>query len=274
MKSNKKTILVLLVLVIGAVVGSVLYAQDPNNKKSEDGRTSFITEEFIGKEGSKTLHRVVVDTFEESGEWYAAMPNDQGLITSRRQKGVPRPLRLKDGEHKEVKTARKGDNAKFRKADGTYQKDYFPTYLDKRKFVLGVRVDFQKRGNNWFATYPYRPIKLEGLVKTFEVWVAGRQKNHRLFIMVEDIYGDTKIIPMGKLNFLGWKRLYVHVPDQIDQFDYTLSHRRGLVFKGFLIKCDPLESRGRYYIYFDNLTAEVSRFWEEYQDEKDPVDNW
>ena len=217
--------------------------------------------------------KIVVDTFEEAGSWYSAMPNDQGIIKSRRILGAP--MALKKQGAKDVKVPpRAAKPPKFRKEDGTYQKEYFLPYSDKRKYILGIRVDFQKRGNNWFAIYPYRPITLEGVVKSFEVWVCGRNKDHKLAIIVEDINGNEQLIPLGKLNFLGWKKLTVNVPDGITQFDYRFSHKRGLVFKGFVINCNPVESYGKYYIYFDNLSAEVSRFWEEYQDQKDPVDTW
>lgn len=275
----------LLIFTLCLLTVGIIYSQgtdQPATQGDDKNRINTIiddeaktTKELLGENTSKALYKVMVDTFEEAGEWYAKMPSDQGIVISRRQVGAPKAL-SKEGPQGEVKTAPRGEQnpPEFRKEDGTYQDKYYLPAADNRKYVLGVRVDFQKRGNNWFAVYPYRPIRLEGVVKSFEVWVAGRQKTHKLFIIVEDVYGDEKLIPMGKLNFLGWKRMYVNVPDQITQFDYKITNRRGLVFKGFMVECSPLESWGKYYIYFDNLTAEVSRFWEEYQDQRDPMDTW
>ncbi len=287
MKKIKGLTAIVLALVI--ITGGILFAQDDKTEPSSDkadktesssnkegDRTSFILDDeakVIGKDVSDSLYRITLDTFENAGEWYATMPNDQGIIVARRQKGVPKPLQIKGGS-KSINEKVKKNPPKYRNVDGTYRKDYPVPYKDERKYVLGVRVDFQRRGNNWFAVYPYRPIHIEGIVKTFEVWVAGRQKNHELLLLVQDIYGEDKLISMGKLNFLGWKRLFVNIPDQIVQYDYKFTTRRGLVFKGFVVQCNSLESWGKYYIYFDNLVAEVSRFWEEYQDENDPSDIW
>ncbi|MDH5681768.1 MAG: flagellar filament outer layer protein FlaA [Spirochaetota bacterium] len=290
MKRNLMIGISLVVMFVGVIAGTVLYSQAGGGQPAAGAgggetetkdRVNFIlddeskeAERVLGKDTAKTLYTVVVDTFEEAGEWYAAMATDQGFIVSRRMPGVP--LALKKQGAQDVKTAPKDGQSppKMRKEDGTYQTDYYVPYKDNRKYVLGVRVDYNRRGNSWFAIYPYRPIRLEGLVKSFEVWVSGRQKNHRLSIVVADVYGNDKLIPLGKLNFLGWKRLRVQVPDLIKQHDFAYSTKRGLVFKGFYVECEPLEAWGKYYIYFDNLTAEVSRFWEEYQDQRDPMDTW
>jgi len=285
---KRKTIsLLVMIIAVGLIAGSILYSQPvdpaagtkPSSNKGND-KTSFIqddeavaTKELLGENTSKSLYRVVVDTFEEAGEWYATMPNDQGLITSRRVLGAP--LALKKLGTEDVKTPpRVAKPPKYRKEDGAYEKDYYLPYSDQKKYVLGIRVDFQKRGNNWFAIYPYRPIPLEGVVKSLEVWVCGRNKAHELSVIVEDIHGQEKTISLGKLDFLGWKRMSVNIPDGIVQYDYRFNQKRGLVFKGFVVQCDPIQSYGKYYIYFDNLTAEVSRFWEEYQDQRDPLDTW
>jgi len=269
-------------LVIGLGIGGLLYGADadkPADKKDED-RTSFIqddeaksTRELLGYDATRSLYRVVVDTFEEAGEWYASMPGDQGLAVSRRHLGAPAALK-KEGAKDVSVPPDKASPPRERKADGSYQSTYYPPYKDEKKYILGVRVDFFKRGHNWFAVYPYRPVKLEGVVKSFELWVCGRQKSHSLSIIIDDAFGKEHVIPMGKLNFLGWKRMFVNVPEGVIQYDYRFSEKRGITFKGLLIQTNPLESYGKYYIYFDNLTAEISRFWEEYRDQKDPVDNW
>ncbi len=282
MKKNKLLILIVF-MILGLGISTYLFCQ-PTDEDSTTGtggegdeRINFIlddeakkTKDLLGENTSKALYKITVDTFEGAGEWYAKMPNDQGLIQSRRLLGAPLALKKQGATDTKVPPR----PPKYRKDDGSYQKEYYVPYKDERKYILGVRVDFQKRGKNWFAIYPYRPIRLKGVVKAFEVWVCGRQKNHELYLLLDDAFGNEKIVKMGKLNFLGWKRMYVHVPDRIVQYDYRFSDQRGLTFKGFVVKCDPIESYGQYYIYFDNLVAEVSRFWEEYRDQKDPVDTW
>jgi len=278
------------IVLVGFMVASAIYSQiQPDSRgttpsKDKKNSANFIlddeaiaTKEILGENSSKALYNVVVDTFEEAGEWFGAMPDDQGLIISRRVLGAPKTLKDKGTESVNTPSRETNREAKppaYRKEDGSYERKYYNPIPDEKKYILGVKVDFYKRGNNWFAVYPYRPVPLEGLVKSFQVWVCGRNKNHNMSVIVEDVFGDEKIIPLGKLNFLGWKRMYVNIPDNIKQYDYRFFTKRGLVFKGFLINCDPIESYGKYYLYFDNLSAEVSRFWEEYQDKNDPIDTW
>ena len=295
MKEKRQGIkfLVWMLVIFGGVWG-IIYGQEgqegqeAGDNKDKGGRINLIlddesveTRELLGDTVSRSLYKVVLSTFEQSGEWYTLMPNDMGYIASKMQKGAPLALAKKEDQEIQVPASEVSSNEqgskrppRFRKENGKYQSKYYVPYQDNRQYILGVKASFNKRGSSWFGVYPYRNIRMEGLVKSFEVWVVGRQKNHTLHILVDDIYGNEQMISLGSLNFLGWKRMYVNVPSHIKQYDYDFSHTRGLLFKGFVVKTEPRETRGNYYIYFDNFSAEVSRFWEEYQDEKDPIDQW
>jgi hypothetical protein len=43
---------------------------------------------------------------------------------------------------------------------------------------------------------------------------------------------------------------------------------------GFRVVVDPMEARGSYYIYFDDLRAETDLFSEHYRDADDMMDGW
>lgn len=245
----------------------------------DEGMTDRTKEEF------QTIYKIYLDRFERAGEWRPEMPRDQGFIKAKELIGSrpksPEELNAEGNPYPDDQMQRL---PRYRNFKGKYEIEYFETRnvpeagVDAEagltNKILGVRVDFIQRGFNYFTLKPPTPYFIEGEVKGFEVWVSGRNRQHALYAMVRDIYGNSRQIKIGELNFINWKRLSVVVPRSITQADYRVTDRRGLVFEGFLIKCEPTETYGQYYMYFDDLVAEVNRFYEENQDDKNPLDVW
>lgn len=211
--------------------------------------------EQIGVESAQQkLKEISVDKFENEGFWISKMSPDEGFTTTRLFEGGP------------------------------LEKEAIPDEegLDiPDRFVLGTRVDYLRRGYNSFTIQPVRPIPIEGITKTVSVWVAGRNYNHVLKLMVEDFFGRQYELYIGKLNFQGWKKLTIAIPPQapdgkngIVQRDYHYNSHMGLKILGFKVDCDPLEAFGSYYIYFDDLRAVTDLFAEDNRDEDDMVDFW
>ncbi len=227
-----------------------------------------LAKDLFGEVSSDKIYKVVIDTFERPGEWTAHMSIDEGYARARAIIGTPKALikggTLEDKPSEDGDTITTVNPPKYWQADGSYESNY-QDVADQHKYVLGVKVRFQKRDYNTFSVTPANPIRLNGIVKAFEIWACGRNKNHDLFVVVQDIKGLKRFIKLGRLNFLGWKRLYARVPDGVVQSDPLFGTRRGLTVLGLYVKCSPLEAWGKYYVYFDNLSAEVSRFFEEYR---------
>ncbi|MFQ3547165.1 MAG: flagellar filament outer layer protein FlaA [Termitinemataceae bacterium] len=211
--------------------------------------------ERVGVESAQQkLKEVSVDKFEQAGFWLAKMSSDEGYTTARLFEGGPAG-----------------------KTPIPEEKDL--TIPDK--YVLGVRVDFLRRGYNSFTLVPLRPIPIEGITKTISVWVVGRNYNHTLKIMIQDFFGREYELFLGKLNFQGWKKLTVAIPPQapdgrngIVQRDYHYNNQMGIKVTGFKIECDPMEAYGSYYLYLDDLRAVTDLFAEENRDPDDMVDSW
>ena len=138
---------------------------------------------------------------------------------------------------------------------------------------------------------PPTPIRIPGISRKISVWVSGRGKNHTLYVAVRDMLGKQYRLPMGKLNFTGWKKMEALVPSdnseriivQQDVLRATTYRPRGLVFEGFVVEFDAFEASGTFYIYFDNFEAETDVFLEEedyiriqtpIEDRNDPLDDW
>lgn len=207
--------------------------------------------------GQQKIKYVSIDKFETEGTWNVYMSSDEGVIKGRLFEGSP-----KDKEPIE-------DESGFNIPD---------------EHVLGVRVDYFRRGYNSFTITPVRPLPVPGITKDVTVWVVGRNYNHVLKIMLKDFFGNNFELVgenNGKLNFQGWKKVTFTIPPQsgdgkhgIIQRDYHYNNRMGLKITGFKVECDPEDAYGSYYIYFDDLRAHTDLYAEESRDEDDMLDNW
>ena len=200
------------------------------------------------------LKEVSIEKFERDGYWLSTMSTDDGYTTTRLFTGAP--------AGKQVIPEEEGLNI-------------------QDKHVLGTRVDFIHRGYTSFTLYPIRPIPIEGIVKTLSVWVAGRNYNHNLVLLIEDFFGRPFELYIGKLNFQGWKKLTVAIPPQAEdgfngivQRNYHYNNQMGLKLKGFRIDVDPWEAYGSYYIYLDDVRVVTDLFAEDNRDPDDLPDGW
>lgn len=260
MKRNAARYAVLFLMMAGLLlIGSAGTAQDDPNKDTSD----------------QQLVTFILDDFEDAGTWVAEMPRDQGVIFSMKREGVPKEVqayvnKIKEVNERFIKQNSQGRQIKENPLAG------FP--YNENKQVLGVRVEFMKRGYNWFTVRPPLPIKVPGICKSISVWVVGRGYNHELWLMIRDFVGNRRYLQsMMKLNHKGWRKVRFPIrDDKVDQQDHTVTDPKkvGIIFDGFLIQCDPMEARGKYYIYFDLLTAEVDIYFEFAKDEDDVPDFW
>jgi hypothetical protein len=237
-----------LIIAFFLLIAGFLYAQQQGEVGSPDP-------ERLGIDSAQQmLKEVSVDKFEHDGFWRSTMSSDEGYTTTRLFSGSPLS--------KEPIPEEEGLNI-------------------PDKFVLGTRVDFLRRGHNSFTIYPTRPIPIEGITKTISVWVAGRNFNHDLVLLIQDFFGRNYEFFVGKLNFIGWKKLTVAIPPQAEdgfsgvvQTNYHYHNKMGIKITGFRINCDPVEAYGSYYVYFDDLRAVTDLFAENNRDEDDMVDGW
>jgi hypothetical protein len=261
----KKTIIVLLSL---AALSVALFAQaatpaaapaaSPTPAGNEIGNPDATK---IGIEtAQQKLKEVSVDKFEAAGFWEAKISSDEGIVTGRLFEGKP------------------AASAAEPVADPRYV-GQDPKVVDK--YVFGLRTEFYTRGYNEIFVNAKRPIPIEGITKTISVWVVGRNYNHVLWVQLRDFFGNSFELPMGKLNFQGWKKLSVAIPPQnpdgrtgIVQRNYHYTSHMGLKIVGFRIECDPDEAYGSYYIYFDDLRAVSDLFAEDMRDADDMSDSW
>jgi len=190
-----------------------------------------------------------INKFEDPGFWKVSIPPDQGVVTARRFTSSPIEKKVIADE----------------KEAGILEED---------KYVLGVKVEFFGRATTSISIEPTRPIAVPGIAKLISVWTVGRNFNHNLKVVLEDHFGKRLILPMGKLNFSGWKKLTVAIPAGLEQRNPHYSNISGVKILGFVIEPELTETIGSYFVYFDDLRVVTDLFSEETRDPDDVPDNW
>ena len=210
--------------------------------------------ETVGADSAmSSLREVSIDKFEREGSWAVHISPDDGVITARLFEGNPAMKEpLEEDEGKE----------------------------DEDTQVLGVRVDFFRRGINAFTIKSGRPLPIEGTTKTISLWVCGRNQDHEMYVLVQDYFGNNYQLYLGNLGFSGWKKLTCVVPPSPDgehgivQSSAYYGDKPGLKVIGFRVECNPMKARGSYYMYLDDLRAVTDLYYLENHDEDDMSDNW
>lgn len=227
-------------LFVSVFTGALLVAQDAGAPNAGQ----------IGLDSAQQmLQEISVSKFEDAGLWFGVMAGDEGVIQLRRFEGSPLDKEPLEGEV----------------AAGIQEPD---------DNVLGAKVSFYRRSMSSFSLRPVRPLPVEGITKTISVWVAGRNTNHILQLEIADHFGNIAYINMGKMNFVGWKKITVSVPPTIVQRNYHYNNKMGITIQGFNILCDLDETYGTFYIYLDDLRAVSDLFAEDSRDVDDILDSW
>jgi len=273
MKTMQRFGVLALLLVAFLTLGTLGVAQSPTGG---NGATNPAGDDNDPKgTADEQLVTFILDDFEKAASWIPEMPRDQGVIFSMQRPGTPQAV---SNMLKQITD----QNQNYLKglADQGKQNSENPLVgfpYNQNKFVLGVRVEFMKRGYNWFTVRPPLPIKVPGVCKSLSVYVAGRGYNHSLWVMIRDYEGNKRFLSaMRPLNHKGWRRVLFPIKPNIVQEDYKVTDPKkiGITFDGFLINCDPMESQGKYYIYFDFLTAQVDLYFDSNGDKDDMRDFW
>jgi len=184
------------------------------------------------------IRTILVDDYEVPQGWMPSIPLDFGISK----------ILYRDGAPKEIAS-------------------------DNNKYVLGVKTMFFRRNFGWMSIDRPYPVSIRNFVKSFSLWVVGRNLRHRLYIKVRDILGHRMRVPAGEMRWQGWKKLIVPVTDPVTQFEYKIN-RRGLDFLGFHLafEAEDIVVPEPYYIYFDYLTATIN--FVHTQAEDDMIDTW
>jgi hypothetical protein len=179
----------------------------------------------------RALSSKLLEDFENQTGWIAESPSPSEEIRLHAALRKGRPAALSDAE-----------------AGLVEQKLLKP---DSQSSVLGVKLEFLDVYPFEVRIRPPRPIPIGPRVWTISFWVYANNIAHALYLRCDTEDGRPLAeLFVGTLNFIGWKRLTVAVPDFLRGID--------LAFDGFRILCDPMDLySGVLYYYFDVISADV-----------------
>jgi TonB family protein len=130
--------------------------------------------------------------------------------------------------------------------------------------ALGLKVEFLRRSPSFVLLSPATPIFVDARCVMLSVRALGRNFHHALSIVVLDYYGRAFELPLGRLDFTGWKSLKAHVPPfdpatgaGIVQDDTHYSRPAGLRIAGLKVDFDPEEAYGSFFAYFADIEATI-----------------
>ncbi len=130
---------------------------------------------------------------------------------------------------------------------------------DGKAQVLGVKVTFDRKGDNWFEVFPkdssgtVHEIPFVGTVTRVDFWVWGANYNYQLELLLRDANGVVHSLDCGNMLFDGWKNIIVNVPGWISQHSRLRDGRKNLTFIGWRVRSAANEAVDNFTIYFDQL---------------------
>lgn len=130
---------------------------------------------------------------------------------------------------------------------------------EMNKVVLGVKTVFFRRNYGWMGIDRPYPLSLKNYVRSFGIWISGRNKRHVFSVKIRDLANTRMRLSGGEMRFHGWKKVHVPVSDTVVQYDIPRD-LRGLDFLGFHIDfvAEDTSTQGAYYMYLDQFTADMN----------------
>ena len=129
---------------------------------------------------------------------------------------------------------------------------------DGASMVYGVKIAYNRKGDNWFEVYPVQngkpfEIPFVGTVTQLDFWIWGANYDYYLEVLVRDAAGRVHVLPAGSLAFDGWRNIVVNIPGWIQQHSHLRSGPENMSFVGYRIRSDAEEYVDNYMIFFDQI---------------------
>lgn len=135
-------------------------------------------------------------------------------------------------------------------------RDQYPAETNNSKKYLGVKV-YAKSGDV-IRIDPPKPFEITRYCKSISVWVYGKNFSGELSLMLQDYEGKVHRLVIGKIAFLGWKKLTVNLDKSVKQQDEYLEKDKSIKVLYFQYRPgnDSLLPQWQYF-YIDDITATV-----------------
>ena len=215
------------------------------------------------KDETKSYLKVLtLDDFEESEDWRAKATCPVG--TTKTLKMVQRgPIQSADNPEERPPEGPGKEQCNVNK----------PECAGAPNHILGVKTHFMDQGFDRVEVLPPNEYVIKGMARQFSIWALGRKFRHTMSIKLKDYKGKIHKLPLGRLDYFGWRKLVVTIPGWLPQSSRFSTLDKNLHFMGIFVTSDPKEVYGDFYFYIDNLKVLVDKSDSNYPG-SEISDNW
>jgi hypothetical protein len=231
--------------------GSAVFAQQPaTGTTAGDGSLADLAQK-------SHMYLEILENFEEAEDWRAKSTC---------------PI----GETKLLKMVQRGEIVQIDDENTTpsegeaYSVEQSP---DNPNHIMGVKTFFDNRGFDRVEISPPHELVIKGKARQFSVWVLGRKFRHNMSVKIRDYRGKIHTLPLGRLDFFGWRKLTVTVPGWLPQSSRYSMLDKNLHFVSLFVTSDVHEVPGEFYFYVDGLKVMVDKSEQAYPG-TEIKDNW
>ncbi len=142
---------------------------------------------------------------------------------------------------------------------------------------LGVEAKFDRLGYNYLEFMPLVEdedgelvpggIPLPGQVQEIDMWVWGSNYDYYIEVHLEDFRGITHVLPLGNINYRGWRNLSTRVPTHIPQTVRFVPQHKGLELVKIVLWTRPTERVDGFYVYLDEIKILTDTFRDRFDGE-------
>ncbi len=125
--------------------------------------------------------------------------------------------------------------------------------------VLGVKSFFKDRGFDRVEARPPHEYVIKGTGRQLSVWALGRNYRHTLYVKLRDYKGNIHKLRLGRLDYLGWRKLTVTIPGWLPQSTRYSLLDKNLHFVSLFVESDVHEAGGDFYFYVDDLRIKADK---------------
>lgn len=201
---------------------------------------ALTTKGLFAQNLKENLQDYILNDFEAAEDWRAFATSPLGDTKIRKTVQIESPVRSKDGL------------TKFE------EKQFFPAGGSVNHF-LGVKTYFKDRGFDRVEVKPPHEYIVKGIGRQISLWVLGRKFRHSLYVKLRDYRGKLHKLRVGRLDFLGWKRMQITIPGWLPQSTRYSQFDKNLHFVSLFVESDKNDVGGTFYFYLDAMVMKVDK---------------
>lgn len=118
---------------------------------------------------------------------------------------------------------------------------------------LLVQCSFTSPGRQHFEIRPSEPLRITGQPYRLSLWIHSQSYRHRLEFVFRNADGQSVHVDAGNLNWKGWRRIDLTLPDRLYRAGRRVQHRFGAELESIVIHSHPGEQPGAVALLLDQL---------------------